>query len=194
MTNDRPPARGPFLDDALAQFRKYRALAEAALAQVDDAAFFAAPGPDENSLALLVKHVAGNQRSRWTDFLTTDGEKPDRRRDEEFERLPDDTRAALMARWDDGWRRLFAALEPLTEADLPRSVTIRGEPHTVLQATARQLTHYAYHVGQIVALARHHAGARWKSLSIPRGQSRTWEVGRDGKPWWQGSGPPAQSA
>ena len=192
MTNDRPPARGPFLDDALTQFSKYRALAEAALAQMDDAAFFAAPGPDENSLALLVKHVAGNQRSRWTDFLTTDGEKPDRQRDEEFERRPDDTRAALMARWDDGWRRLFAALEPLTEADLPRSVTIRGEPHTVLQATARQLTHYAYHVGQIAALARHHAGGRWKSLSVPRGQSHAWEVGRDGRPSWQGSDPPAR--
>ena len=183
MPPARPDTRGPFLTDALAQFRKYRALAEAALAQVDDAAFFATPGPDENSLALLVKHVAGNQHSRWTGFLTTDGEKPDRRRDEEFELRPADTRAALMARWDDGWRRLFTAVEPLAEADLARTVAIRGEPHSVLQAIARQQTHYAYHVGQVVALARHHAGARWRSLSIPRGQSATWEVGRDGAPY-----------
>ncbi|HEX5008963.1 MAG TPA: DUF1572 family protein, partial [Planctomycetota bacterium] len=163
--------RGAFLDDALIQFRKHKAMAERAMAQIADAQFFAAPGPDENSVALLVKHVAGNQRSRWTDFLTSDGEKPDRHRDEEFERRPDDTRASLMARWEDGWRLLFAALEPLGEADLVRGVTIRGEPHSVLQAVARQLTHYAYHVGQIVALARHHAGAGWKSLSIPRGMS-----------------------
>jgi hypothetical protein len=181
--------RGPFLADALAQFRKYRALAEAALAQADDATFFAVPGPDENSLALLVKHVAGNQRSRWTEFLATDGEKPDRRRDEEFELRPGDTRAALMARWHEGWRLLFAALEPLADADLSRTVAIRGEPHTVLQAVARQQTHYAYHVGQIVALARHHAGARWRSLSIPRGQSAAWEVGRDGAPYRPASSP-----
>ena len=175
--------RGAFLDDALIQFRKYKAMAERALAQVDDTQFFAAPGPEENSLALLLKHVAGNQRSRWTDFLTTDGEKPDRQRDEEFERRPDDTRAALMARWEDGWRRLFATLEPLGEADLARTVTIRGEPHSVLQAVARQQTHYAYHVGQIVLLARHHAGAGWKSLSIPRGQSASFEVAQDGRPY-----------
>jgi uncharacterized damage-inducible protein DinB len=175
--------RGPFLEDALAQFRKYKGFADAALAQVDDAQFFAALGPDENSLALVVKHVAGNQRSRWTDFLTTDGEKPDRQRDEEFERRDADTRAALMARWEDGWRLLFAAVEPLGEADLSRTVTIRGEPHTVLQAVARQQTHYAYHVGQIVFLARHLAGAGWKSLSIPRGRSGDWEVSRDGRPY-----------
>ena len=175
--------RGPVLEDALSQFRKYKSFADAALAQVDDAQFFAVLGPDENSLALILKHVSGNQRSRWTDFLTTDGEKPDRQRDEEFERRDADTRAALMARWEDGWRRLFAAVEPLTEADLLRTVTIRGEPHSVLQAVARQQTHYAYHVGQIVFLARHFAGASWKSLSIPRGRSADWEVARDGRPY-----------
>jgi hypothetical protein len=180
--------RGAFLDDALIQFRKYKAMAERAMAQIDDAQFFAAPGPEENSVALLVKHVAGNQRSRWTDFLTSDGEKPDRHRDEEFERRPADTRVALMARWEDGWRLLFAALEPLGEGDLLRIVTIRGEPHSVLQAVARQQTHYAYHVGQIVFLARHLVGAGWKSLSIPRGLSAQWEVGKDGRPY---GAPPA---
>ena len=183
-------ARGPFLDDALIQFRKYKAMAERAMAQLDDAQFFATLGPEENSVALLVKHVAGNQRSRWTDFLTSDGEKPDRHRDEEFERRPDDTRASLMARWEDGWRRLFAALEPLGEADLVRIVTIRDEPHSVLQAVARQQTHYAYHVGQIVFLARHLVGAGWKSLSIPRGMSAQWEVAKDGRPYGAGR-PPA---
>lgn len=177
----------PFLDTALSEFRKYKRMAEAALAQIDDAAFFAVLGPDENSPALVVKHVTGNQLSRWTDFLTTDGEKPDRQRDEEFERRDADTRAALMARWEQGWARLFSALEPLTEADLARTVAIRGEPHSVLQAVVRQQTHYAYHVGQIVLLARHAAGLRWKSLSIPRGRSANVEVGKDGKPYRPGS-------
>jgi hypothetical protein len=176
-------AAGPFLLDALSEFRKSKSLAEAALAQLDDTAFFAVLGPDENSPALIVKHVTGNQLSRWTDFLVTDGEKPDRHRDEEFERRDADTRAALRARWEQGWARLFAALEPLTEADLARTVTIRGEPHTVQQAVLRQLTHYAYHVGQIVTLARHAAGPRWKSLSIPKGHSASFEVGRDGRPY-----------
>ena len=179
--------RGPFLQDALRQFLKTRALAEAALAQVDEAQFFTVLGPDENSLALLVKHVAGNQASRWTDFLTRDGEKPDRRRDAEFEREPDDTRVALRARWERGWSLLFAALEPLAEADLARTVTIRGEPHTVLQAITRQQNHYAYHAGQMVFLARHLCGPRWASLSIPRGQSARVEVGKDGRPYATGA-------
>jgi hypothetical protein len=178
--------RGPFLDDALRQFRKSRALAEAALAQVDEAQFFATLGPDENSLALLVKHVSGNQASRWADFLATDGEKARRRRDAEFEREPADTRASLMARWERGWGMLFAALEPLGDADLQRVVTIRGEPHTVLQAITRQQNHYAWHVGQMVFLARHLAGPRWTSLSIPRGRSASIEVGKDGKPYSAG--------
>jgi hypothetical protein len=185
---DAPGRRGPFLEDALRQFRKHRALAETAIARVDDGRFFAALGPDENSVATLVKHLAGNLRSRWTDFLTTDGEKPDRRRDTEFEREPGDTRASLLERWADGWRRLFAAVEPLTEGDLAKTVTIRGEPHTVLEAVARQMTHYAYHCGQIVLLARHHAGKAWVSLSIPRGMSAAYEVGKDGDRQRRGGG------
>ena len=174
---------GHCLEDAIGQFRKYRQLAAGALAQVEDADFFRTIDAESNSVALLLKHVAGNMRSRWTDFLTTDGEKPDRDRDTEFEREPRDTRESIVARWEDGWDLLFAALAPLTEADLVREVPIRGEPHTVLQAVHRQLTHYAYHVGQIVFLARHFAGGRWKSLSIPKGKSKEFDVARTGKPY-----------
>ena len=171
------------LADAIGQFRKYYALAGGALAQVEDADFFRTIDPESNSIALILKHLSGNMRSRWTDFLTTDGEKPDRNRDTEFELEPRDTRATILARWEDGWNLLFAALTPLTEADLSREVPIRGEPHTVLQAVHRQLTHYAYHVGQIVFLARHFAGGRWKSLSIPKGRSKEFDVARNGKPY-----------
>jgi len=171
------------LADAIAQFRKYYALAGGALGQVEDADFFRTIDPESNSIALIVKHLSGNMRSRWTDFLTTDGEKADRKRDTEFELEPGDTRETILARWEDGWNLLFAALTPLTEADLSRNVPIRGEPHTVLQAVHRQLTHYAYHVGQIVFLARHFAGTRWNSLSIPKGKSKEFEVARDGKPY-----------
>jgi Protein of unknown function (DUF1572) len=171
------------LADAIGQFRKYRALAEGALSQVAEADFFRAIDAESNSIALVVKHIGGNLRSRWTDFLSSDGEKPDRDRDTEFELLPSDSREAILAKWDDGWNRLFAALEPLGEADLHREVRIRGEAHTVLQAVHRQLTHYAYHVGQIVLLARHFAGIRWKSLSIPKGKSKEFEVARSGAPY-----------
>lgn len=153
------------------QLRRNKELAERALAQVDDAGFFTAAGGEDNSIALIVKHLAGNLRSRWRDFLVSDGEKPDRNRDAEFEVLPGDSRSALMKQWEAGWRELFGALEPLTDADLDRTVTIRGEPLSVLQAVVRQVAHYAYHVGQIVLLAKHHAGDRWQSLSIPRGAS-----------------------
>jgi hypothetical protein len=169
----------PFLDDARLQFQKIRDLGDGAIAQVTPAQFFTSLDAETNSLALLVKHVAGNQLSRWRDFLTSDGEKPDRNRDVEFE-IRGDTREALLSRWQEGWTLLFAALAPLADADLARVVTIRGEPHTVMQAINRQLTHYAYHVGQIVFLARHLAGAAWKSLSIPRGKSKEWEVAKDG--------------
>jgi len=160
-----------YLDDVAVTFRKQKKLAEQALAQVDDAAFFRALDAESNSLALIVKHVAGNQRSRWRDFLTSDGEKPDRHRDTEFEAAGEDTRATLMARWEEGWRFLFDALAGLAPEDLLREVRIRGEAHTVLQAIERQLVHYGQHVGQIVFLAKHWAGAEWKSLSIPRGKS-----------------------
>jgi uncharacterized damage-inducible protein DinB len=164
------------LAEARRQFAKLKALAEAALEQVDDAAFFAEPAPEANSIAQIVKHMAGNARSRWTDFLTTDGEKPDRHRDTEFELDAASTRDALMAAWDAGWRALDQALTPLGPGDLMRTVTIRGEAHTVLQAIDRQLTHYGYHVGQIVLLARIAKGKAWSSLSVPRGQSEQFNA------------------
>ncbi len=160
-----------FLQESLSRLRTLKALAERAVAQVSDEELFRLPRPDDNSIALIMKHMAGNMRSRWTDFLTTDGEKPDRHRDTEFEQTAEDTPEALRARWEAGWQVLFDALTPLTPADLGRTVTIRGEPHTVLAALLRQLSHYAYHVGQIVWLARHFRGEAWQSLSIPRGQS-----------------------
>lgn len=157
-----------YIDDCLFQLRKLKAQADKAIAQVDDTQFFALLDPDANSIALIVKHVAGNMRSRWTDFLTTDGEKPDRHRDTEFEREAGDTRAAVMARWDAGWALLLNTLSSLTPADLGKTVTIRGEPHTVVQAINRQVSHYSAHVGQIVLLAKHYAGPRWQTLSIPK--------------------------
>jgi hypothetical protein len=160
-----------YLAHAAKSFRGTKSLADRALAQIDDAAFFRALDPETNSPALLVKHVAGNLRSRWTDFLTTDGEKPDRRRDSEFEVEGVDTRAALMQRWEAGWATFFATLDALTPADVDRTVLIRNEPHTVFDAVERQKTHYAYHVGQIVFVAKHLAGSKWTSLSVPRGAS-----------------------
>ena len=172
-----------WLADALLQLRKYKAMAEEAFAQVGDGDFFRTIDPESNSIALVVKHLAGNMRSRWTDFLRSDAEKPGRNRDAEFERERADTRESLMGRWEEGWALTFSAIEPLGEADLLREVPIRGQPHTVIQAINRQLTHYAYHIGQIVFLAKHFAGSRWKSLSIPKGRSKDFEVGKDGKPY-----------
>lgn len=157
--------------DILREFRRTKELADKAMVQVSDDDFFAAPDSQTNSIALVVKHVAGNLRSRWTDFLTTDGEKPDRDRDAEFGIGPDDRRATLMARWERGWSILFTTLEGLRDADLDAVVTIRGEPHSVYQAIHRQLAHYAYHAGQIVLLARHYVGDSWKTLSVARGGS-----------------------
>lgn len=160
-----------FLDEAARGFRRFKKLADRALSQVSDDDFFATLDAESNSLAVIVKHLAGNLRSRWTDFLTTDGEKPDRRRDSEFLIEPEDTRASLLDRWEAGFQVLSASLESLGPDDLERTVAIRGEPHTVIQAMNRQLTHFAYHVGQIVLLAKHFAGPRWETLSIPRGKS-----------------------
>lgn len=159
-----------YLEDSLAVLRQYKVLAERAMAQVSDERLFTPLDGEANSIAITVKHIAGNMRSRWTDFLTTDGEKPDRNRDSEFVDPPD-TRAALMKLWEDGWSRLFHAIGPLSEDDLSRTVTIRGEAHSVMQAINRQLAHYAYHVGQIVELAKHFAGDDWRPLTIPRNQS-----------------------
>jgi len=174
------PLPKAWIEDVTLQFRKYKALSEAALAQVEDGDFFRTIDDESNSIALIVKHLSGNMRSRWTDFLTTDGEKPDRHRDEEFEAREADSRKSLLSAWEEGWRLTFDAVGSLSEADLLREIPIRGQPHTVMQAVHRQLTHYAYHVGQIVFLARHFAGPRWKSLSIPKGKSKEFEVGRDG--------------
>jgi hypothetical protein len=156
-----------YVEDSLAVFRQYKELAEKAMAQAGDAQLFALLDGEANSIALIVKHMAGNMRSRWTDFLTTDGEKPDRNRDSEFVEPPA-TREALLAVWEQGWRSVFDALEPLTDADLGRTVTIRGEPHSVMQAINRQIAHYAQHIGQIVLLAKHFAGEEWRTLTIPK--------------------------
>ncbi len=156
---------------AVREFKRLQSLADGAMAQISDERFFAAPAAGDNSVAVLVKHVGGNLVSRWTDFLTSDGKKPGRDRDTEFRITADDTRENLRALWQQGWAALFVALAPLGDSDLARVVRIRGEPLTVLQAVNRQLTHYAYHVGQIVYVAKHHRGAQWRTLSIPLGGS-----------------------
>ena len=156
--------------DALTSFRNYKKLAERAIEQVSDEEFFAAIDEEANSIAVIVKHIAGNLRSRWSDFLTSDGEKPDRNRDTEFELIAD-TRESLMKFWEDGWQTLFDAIEPLTPDDFSRTITIRGEPHTVVEAINRQLTHYSYHIGQIVLLAKHFRSSEWKTLSVPKNRS-----------------------
>jgi hypothetical protein len=160
-----------FLSIAVTEFRRLKKMADGALAQVSAEQLFAIGGPEDNSLAVIMKHMAGNMLSRWRDFLTSDGEKPGRNRDGEFIVTAADTRDALFARWEEGWQETFRALEPLHAADLERTITIRGEPLTVAQAITRQLTHYAYHIGQIVFLAKHLVGTKWQTLSIPRGKS-----------------------
>src|SRR5262249_8963778 len=168
-----------YRDEAARQFRGLKKAADRALAQVSDADFFATIDPESNSVALIVKHLAGNMRSRFTDFLTSDGEKPDRRRDSEFEIEPRDTRESLLARWEEGWKITATAIETLPAEDFGKTVPIRGEPHTLLRAINRQLVHYGYHVGQIVFLAKHFAGRKWETLSIPRGKSE--EANRGGR-------------
>jgi uncharacterized protein DUF1572 len=159
-----------YLEESLTIFRQYKKMAEGAMAQLSDEQLFATLDEEMNSVALIVKHMTGNMRSRWTDFLTTDGEKPDRNRDTEFVEPPP-TREALLASWEGGWQLVFLALEPLSDADLGRTVTIRGEAHSVMQAINRQVAHYASHIGQIVFLAKHLAGAKWTSLTVPRNRS-----------------------
>ena len=160
-----------FIDELRGEARRYKDFADQALSQVDDAGFFATLDAESNSLALIVKHVASNLRSRWTDFYASDGEKPDRHRDREFELEPDDTRPTLMTRWDAGWGCFLETLDRMAPADLARTVLIRSEPHTVTRAALRSLAHSASHVGQIVFLAKHVTSDRWRTLSIPRGQS-----------------------
>lgn len=159
-----------YLQDSIAVFRQTRSLGERALSQCPDDALTVMLDPESNSIATIIKHMTGNMRSRWTDFLTTDGEKPDRNRDSEFE-TPASSRAELLAQWNQGWDLVFTTLNGLTEADMTRTVTIRNEPHSVMQAINRQIGHYSYHVGQIVFLAKHFGSANWQSLTIPRHKS-----------------------
>ena len=164
-------AAAHYLDDMKVQFRKLKELAEGAIRQLSDEELFASNGDESNSVAIVMRHMSGNLRSRFTDFLTTDGEKPDRKRDTEFEMPEGTSRETVMAGWDLGFARLNQALDELTPADLLRNVHIRGERMSVMQALNRALPHLAYHTGQIVAFAKQHRGAQWRTLSIPRGQS-----------------------
>ena len=159
-----------YIEESLTVFRLYKKMAEGAMAQMSDEQLFVTLDAESNSVALIVKHMLGNMRSRWTDFLTSDGEKPDRARDSEFVD-PATTREALLESWEKGWKLVFSAIEPLTDADLGRTVMIRSEPHSVIQAINRQIAHYAQHIGQIVFLAKHLAGPNWKALTIPRNKS-----------------------
>lgn len=163
-----------YLDETRRSFRGYKRLAEGAMSQLTDDDFFRLIDPDANSVAIIVKHLAGNMRSRFTDLLTSDGEKRDRHRDTEFEMNCGTTRSEVMSWWDTGWQIVFAAIDPLKGEDLGRTVTIRNEPHTVLQALHRQTAHYASHIGQIIFLAKHLKGSAWNSLSIPKGMSETF--------------------
>ena len=160
-----------YLDEIFRALRGHKRLADDAIAQLSDQQFFAVPDPESNSVAIIVKHIAGNLRSRFTGFLTSDGEKPDRRRDQEFLTSPASTRNDLLRDWERQWQLLFETINTLQPADLERTVTIRAQPHSVLQALQRSFGHLAYHTGQITFLAKHWKGAEWKSLSIPKGQS-----------------------
>jgi len=156
-----------YLKDSISLFRFYKKMAESALAQCPDAGLFTALDKGSNSIAIIVKHMAGNMRSRWSNFLTSDGEKPDRNRDSEFEEPPS-TRAELFTMWDAGWKVFLDTLESLSDADVGKTVMIRAEPHSVMQAINRQIAHYSLHLGQLILLAKHFAGDDWKSLSVPR--------------------------
>ncbi len=169
MSNESPAKH--YLADAISRFRDYKKLAERAFGQINDEDFFKRLDAESNSIAINIKHLAGNMISRWTDFLTTDGEKPERDRDLEFEMLPGTTKTDMLAYWEQGWKCVFDAVEPLQPEDLMRTITIRGQDHTVIQAINRQLAHYAYHVGQIVFLAKHFKASEWQSLSVPRNKS-----------------------
>jgi hypothetical protein len=165
-----------YLEETLLQFRKLKEQAERALAQVSSDDFFATLDPESNSLAVIVKHVGGNLRSRWTDFLATDGEKPGRDRDGEFEIRGGDTQASLMALWESGWQSVFDTVGSLTPGDVSKTVLIRSEPHSVIQAITRSFGHTAGHVGQIVQLAKHLRWRDWKTLTVPRGKSKEFNA------------------
>lgn len=164
-----------YLKDSVSLFQYYKKLGENAIAQCPDAGLVAELDEQSNSIAIIVKHLHGNMISRWTDFLTTDGEKPTRNRDAEFEKPPKN-RAEILDLWDAGWKCVFTALQGLQDADMTKTVKIRSEEHSVMQAINRQVAHYCYHVGQIAFLARHYAGPSWKSLTIPKKQSREFNA------------------
>jgi Protein of unknown function (DUF1572) len=166
-------SESPIVDVAIDELQKIKKLADKSIAQVDDAQLWAKLDPEANSIAVLMRHMAGNMRSRWTDFRTSDGEKPDRHRDQEFEEPPM-SRDELIAEWEDGWRRVFDALASIRDANLQETVYIRSEPHSIYKAISRQVAHYAGHAYQILLLAKHWKGADWKTLSIPRGQSEAF--------------------
>lgn len=161
-----------YLGDVNKRFHDLKRLGDNALAQVSDSDFFRVLDPESNSIAIILKHVAGNMKSRWSDLFVSDGEKSDRDRDAEFVTADDDDRASIVASWESGWALLFSVVGHLEEDQLMDTVTVRGEPHLVVEAINRQLTHYAYHVGQLVFLAKHFASVRWESLSVPRGASK----------------------
>ncbi len=165
-----------YLDEARRSFRGYKRLADGALAQVDDRGFFHVPDPESNSLAMLVKHISGNLRSRWTDFLTSDGEKPDRDRDQEFIITSANTRDDLMRRWEAAFATTFETLHNLTPDDFAKTIYIRSEPHTIIQAINRSLNHISSHVGQIQFAAKLIQSTNWKTLSVPRGKSAEYNA------------------
>jgi len=180
--------KASLIQNAMYESRRLKELAEQAVAQVPEAALFEVLDEESNSIALILKHMSGNLASRWTNFLTTDGDKPGRHRESEFRSEPSDTKERLLERWEAGWRCLFATLESLQPEDLDRIVTIRGEPCSVLEAIHRQMTHSAYHVGQIVFLAKYHAGRKWQSLSVPRRKSEESSAGQSQpsrRPYWR---------
>ena len=158
------------IETCIGELRKVKSLADKAIEQLDDEQIWRRIDPESNSVGVIMRHMAGNMRSRWTDFRTSDGEKPDRHRDQEFEDVTA-SRAELLAEWEDGWQRVFDALTPLSDQELQETVYIREEPHTIFKAIVRQVVHYAGHAYQILLLAKHLTGDRWKTLSIPRGQS-----------------------
>lgn len=171
-----PDPGAMFLDEAIRNFRGIKRSADAAMEQLNDEHFFALLDAESNSVAIIVKHMAGNLRSRFTDFLTTDGEKPDRNRDQEFVVAADASRSEVLAAWEQGWQLLLDTMQSLQPDDLARQVTIRAEPHSVMQAITRQLVHHSSHAGQIVLLAKHWKGSEWKTLSVPRGQSDAYNA------------------
>lgn len=170
-----------YLASSIAIFRQYKALAEKAMTQLSDESLLWQPNEESNSIYLVIKHMSGNMLSRWTDFLTSDGEKPWRNRDSEFEQPAQLSRAEIMQEWEKGWQCVFNALEPLTEADLAKLVYIRGEAHSVMEAVNRQVSHYSYHVGQIVFLAKLIRNTDWQTLSIARGKSDAFNAAMEKK-------------